>query len=440
MSSHTFLFDGHLRTLCSRTDAALDAAGFESLAIYAGRAKTLFLDDQSYPFKVNPHFKAWAPLRDAADCWIVYRPGAQLRLVFLQPTDYWHKPPSLPGDYWTPHFAIDVIREPDEARAHVQGLPRCAFIGEWSEEFSGWGFTGCNPPQLLELLHYPRARKTPYELECMRLASARGATGHRAAEAAFRAGASEFEIHMAYLQATQHTDAELPYSNIVALNANAAVLHYQYQERHLPRERHSFLIDAGAEVAGYASDITRTYSNIDDDFQSLIEGVHELQLQLCDQVRPNVDYADIHLNAHRLIASLLRDSGIIDMEADDAVASGLSGVFFPHGVGHLLGLQVHDVAGFTVSPDGKQKARPAGHPYLRLTRTLEPGFVVTIEPGLYFIDSLLQEARKSAHAKHVDWGKVESFRRYGGIRIEDNVACTDGEPENLTRAAFAALG
>lgn len=433
------MFDGHIRTLRSRTDAALDAAGFESLAIYAGRAKTLFLDDQPYPFKVNPHFKAWAPLRDAAECWILYRPAQQLRLVFLQPVDYWHKPPSLPGDYWTPHFAIDVIREPDDARAHMQGLPRCAFIGEWSEEFSGWGFTEHNPPRLLELLHYPRARKTPYELECMRLASVRGATGHRAAEAAFRAGASEFEIHMAYLQATQHTDSELPYSNIVALNANASVLHYQHQERHLPRERHSFLIDAGAEVAGYASDITRTYSNIDDEFQSLIDGMHKLQLQLCEQVRPNVDYADIHLSAHRLIAALLRESEIIDMEADDAVASGLSGVFFPHGVGHLLGLQVHDVSGFTISADGTQKARPAGHPYLRLTRTLEPGFVVTIEPGLYFIETLLQEARKSAHARHIDWHRVESFRRYGGIRIEDNVACTEGEPENLTRRAFAAV-
>jgi Xaa-Pro dipeptidase len=135
----------------------------------------------------------------------------------------------------------------------------------------------------------------------------------------------------------------------------------------------------------------------------------------------------------------LRTSGVITMGADDAVASGLSGVFFPHGVGHLLGLQVHDVSGFSVTPEGKHKARPAGHPYLRLTRTLEPGFVVTIEPGLYFIDSLLAAARESAHAAHIDWRQVERFRPFGGIRIEDNVACTAGAPENLTREAFAKL-
>ena len=114
----------------------------------------------------------------------------------------------------------------------------------------------------------------------------------------------------------------------------------------------------------------------------------------------------------------------------------MSGVFFPHGVGHLLGLQVHDVAGFSIDADGTQKGAPAGHPYLRLTRTLEPGFVVTIEPGLYFIDALLEQARSSAHGKHINWQQVERFRPYGGIRIEDNVACTDGAPENLTRPAL----
>ena len=430
------LYKDHVGTLRTRTDTALAACGFDSLAIYAGQPKVLFLDDQSYPFKVNPQFKAWAPLKDAAESWIVYRPGAPLQLVFVQPADFWHKPPAVPGDYWTRHFNIDVIRAAPQARAHLQGLQRCAFIGEWREEFADWGFAAHNPLRLIELLHYPRAIKTPYELECMRMASTRGATGHRAAEAAFRAGASEFEIHMAYLQATRHTENELPYSNIIALNANAAVLHYQYQERQLPRERRSFLIDAGAEVAGYASDITRTYSNVDDDFQALITGMHGLQQELCDDVRAGTDYADIHISAHRRIAALLQRSGIIDMAADDAVESGLSGVFFPHGVGHLLGLQVHDVAGFTVSPEGTQKARPAGHPYLRLTRTLQPGFVVTIEPGLYFIETLLEEARATQHARHIDWRQIERFKPYGGIRIEDNVACTNAAPENLTRAAF----
>lgn len=433
------LFPAHLQTLRSRTDEAMAACGFDSLAIHSGRLWMQFLDDQPYPFKVNPHFKAWAPLTDAPDCWILYQPAKPIRLLFLQPNDYWHKPPALPTEYWAKHFSIEVIREASEARGPIMRLPNCALIGEWQAEYSEWGFAAGNPNTLLDRLHYPRARKTEYELECQRQASLRGARGHKAAESAFRSGASEYEIHIEFMRATQHTEAGLPYPNIIALNENTAVLHYQHQEIAAPLQSRSFLIDAGGEVAGYSSDITRTYSAVNDEFQTLIDGMHKLQLEVCDEVRPGVDYASIHLSAHRKIAQLLRDSDVIATAPDDAVASGLSSIFFPHGIGHLLGLQVHDVSGFTINIDGKQKARPPGHPYLRLTRTLEPGFVVTIEPGLYFIDSLLESARSATFAREINWKQVERFRPYGGIRIEDNVACTTGAPENFTRDAFAKL-
>ena len=127
------------------------------------------------------------------------------------------------------------------------------------------------------------------------------------------------------------------------------------------------------------------------------------------------------------------------MSPESAVESGVSSTFFPHGLGHGIGLQVHDVAGFQKTEDGGTIEKPSGHPYLRLTRSLEPGMVTTIEPGLYFIDMLLAELKQKPAAKDVDWTRVDAFRKYGGIRIEDDVACTDGEPENLTRDAFAAL-
>lgn len=433
------LFDDHIRIQRQRADDALAACRFDTLAIHAGSPHMLFLDDHPYPFKPNPHFKLWVPLEDAVDCWLVYRPGEKLRLIFLQPADYWHQPPSLPHGFWTRHFQIEVIREPQDARLHLRNLGRCALIGEPQAQFADWGFAATNPEDLLNQLHYPRAIKTDYELECMRHASHAAARGHVAAEAAFRAGKSEYEIHMAYVRGTGHSERELPYSNIVALNENAAVLHYQHQEREAPAQHHSLLIDAGAQFHTYAADVTRTYAAKDGDFAALIAGMESLQLQLCAQVRDGTDYTKIHLDAHLRIAGLLHDSGVIKMSAADAVTSGLSAVFFPHGVGHLLGLQVHDVSGFSIDAQGTQKARPAGHPYLRLTRTLEPGFVVTIEPGLYFIDMLLDAARAGAHAQHINWRRVDEFRPYGGIRVEDDVACTTGEPDNLTRAAFAGL-
>jgi Xaa-Pro dipeptidase len=167
--------------------------------------------------------------------------------------------------------------------------------------------------------------------------------------------------------------------------------------------------------------------------------VDSLQQEICAEVRAETDYVDIHLSAHRKIAQALKEAGLIRSEIDAAVDSGLTSVFFPHGVGHLIGLQVHDVSGFAVDETGTQRPRPAGHPFLRLTRKLEPGFVVTIEPGIYFIDMLLREAREKAFGKDINWDLVEALHPYGGIRIEDDVVCTGDAPENLTREAFARV-
>jgi Xaa-Pro dipeptidase len=120
--------------------------------------------------------------------------------------------------------------------------------------------------------------------------------------------------------------------------------------------------------------------------------------------------------------------------------SGVTSVFFPHGIGHLLGLQVHDVGGVMGEPlGGHERERPKGHPYLRLTRMLEPGVVVTVEPGIYLIDSLLAAARADERRAHIDWAVVEELKPYGGVRIEDNVAATATKPENITRDAFARV-
>jgi Xaa-Pro dipeptidase len=259
-----------------------------------------------------------------------------------------------------------------------------------------------------------------------------------AAARAFASGASEFEIHLAFLEACGQREQELPYNAIIALNDSGAVLHYQVLEKHPPPTRHSLLIDAGAAFAGYASDITRTYSFADADFAALVGKFDELQQSLCAGVRAGVDWRDVHLSAHQLIAELLHESEITLCDADEAVDTGISSVFMPHGLGHLLGLQVHDVGGLARSPEGGEIPRPDGHPFLRLTRILEEGFVVTMEPGLYFIDSLLSQAKGDSRRAKINWTRIDSLRKFGGIRIEDNLAVTATGAENLTRDAFRA--
>jgi len=426
------LYSDHISTLKQRADRALAEAKFDHLVVHAGSQRLQFLDDMYYPFKVNPQFKAWVPVVDNPHCWIVYTPGQKPRLIYWQPVDYWHKPADTPSGFWVEHFDIRMIADPGDAKQHFPTAGHVAFIGEGE----------ANPEEVLNALHYERAWKTDYELECLRRANERGARGHRATERAFLNGSSEYELHVDYLRATDHTEEELPYGNIIALNEHASVLHYYHHERRRldPARRHSFLIDAGASFNGYASDITRTHSaNDHDEFHDLIAAMDEAQQALCDEVRPGVNYPDLHMLAHRRIADILARFDFISLDADAIVEKRISSAFFPHGVGHYLGLQVHDVGGFMADRSGKAIEKPEGHPYLRLTRKLEPRNVFTIEPGLYFIEPLLTELAAGENSKHVNWPKVDSFRKFGGIRIEDNIAVTERGFENMTRNAFAAV-
>jgi Xaa-Pro dipeptidase len=273
----------------------------------------------------------------------------------------------------------------------------------------------------------------------LRLASQRGATGHVAAEAAFREGRSEFDIHQAYCKAVSHTDSELPYGNIVALNNHSSVLHYTDFDRKPPETARSFLIDAGARVHGYASDITRTYAYDDERFAELVERMDKLQLDIIQKIRIGLDYSSLHVDTHRMIAGLLVDAGIATGDADTLLSTGVTSAFFPHGLGHLLGIQVHDIGGYMVDESGSFLDPPSGHPFLRLTRTLEENMVFTIEPGVYVIDMLLENLRGSSAESHVNWDSVDWLRPFGGIRIEDNIRVTSTGTENMTRDAFAAI-
>ena len=432
------LYPEHLRTIMRRTDQSLAGTDFDALVIEAGVPPTLFLDDQDYPFKVNPHFKAWVPVVDNPKSLLIYAPGAPPRVLFHQPDDYWHQAPRMPEASWARAVELIALSNPATASTHWASLGRIAFIGAASR-FPDASADAVNPPELLRRLHYDRAVKTAYELECMRRASDLGARGHNAALAAFRDGESEYHAHMRYLAACVQREEEMPYNSIIAYNEHAAVLHYQHLDRRPPAELRSFLIDAGAQYRGYAADITRTHAAKPGRFADLVEALNVAQLRLCEEIVAGRDYREVHLSAHRMLGDTLRDLGVTTVAGDVALDRGVTGVFFPHGIGHLLGLQVHDVGGVMGDLAGGERQRPEGHPYLRLTRMLEPGVVVTVEPGLYFIDSLLAAARAGDKRQYIDWNVVEELRPFGGIRIEDNVVATATIPENMTRDAFARL-
>jgi Xaa-Pro dipeptidase len=391
------LYPAHIEAIKARHDHALEIAGAGHVIIFSGAPKLVFLDDSCYPFKANPHFVGWLPLTATPFCYLIHTPGEVPILVYYQEKDYWHTPPADPQGYWTDHFDIRVVHTVDDVARHLpQTRDKCILIGDIGDETHAFNIERINPASAINILHYARSEKTGYELACMRAASRRAVKGHRAAEEAFRAGKSEYEIHLAYCRAVKHTENELPYANIIALNENSAIMHYQHQARESPAKTRSFLIDAGANVHGYASDITRSYSFED---------------------RVTVGLA----------------SGSIE----SLIENGVTTAFFPTGLGHLLGIQVHDVGGFMEDESGNTIDRPSGHRWLRLTRTLEVDQVLTIEPGCYVIGMLLENLEGTPGAAMVNRDKVEWLRPFGGARIEDNVRVLADGCENFTRAAFA---
>ena len=432
------LYRAHVAAVSARHDHALEQAGASHIVIYSGHPATAFLDDYQMPFKPNPHFVAWAPLTKLPSSCIVYTPGEKPRLVYYQPRDYWHVVPGEPDGYWTDAFDIRIVHDREAIAAELPAeRAKCILIGAFDDPADAFGIERINPTTAINILHFARGRKTDYEVAVLKLASARAAAGHRAAEQAFRAGASEFDIHRAYCAAVSHTDPELPYGNIVALNEHGAILHYTDFDRQPPAEPRSFLIDAGAQVHGYAADVTRSYSFRDRDFSALIGRVDAMQRAIVAEVMPGVDFRELHVGTHLRLATLLADAGLASGSPESLLANGVTTAFFPHGLGHLLGVQVHDVGGFLADEAGMTIDPPSGHPYLRLTRVLEEDMVLTIEPGLYVIDLLLDGLRGTPAEQQVNWSAVDWLRPFGGIRIEDNVRVTQSAPENLTRAAFA---
>ena len=433
------LHGAHQQHVESVLDAALAAADCDAVIIDAGQPHTYFLDDQDAPLRLNPLFKWFTPLVAAPGSAILKRRGERARLLWFQPRDYWHLPPADPDPGWTGRFEVDLVHD-QQARERLLSdwlatAGRCAWLGENAAAESN---RGCrpNPPEILHHVHFVRATKTPYELACMRMATRRGVLGHRAARDSFEAGGSELDVHLAYLGASRQTDADTPYANIVAFDRHAAVLHYQHRDARRAAQ-HTFLIDAGATSNGYASDITRTWArDRSSTFAALLQRMDDMQQQIVAAVAPGLPYPDLDVYAHQLLAGVLLEAGLCRGPADALIDTGITRAFLPHGLGHMLGLQTHDCGGLIADASGTPAPPPERDPALRNTRTIEPGQVFTIEPGLYFIPMLLDALRGSGHATLVNWPAVEALMCCGGIRIEDNVIVTDTGVENMTRGAF----
>jgi Xaa-Pro dipeptidase len=429
----TRLYTDHVADLTTRYGRALREAGFDAVVLHSGSPKkrTEF-DDQYWPLRVTPHFQHWLPLAQA-DCAVILEAGKGPTLAWLKAVDYWENPAIPETTHFTAAFAIKETKRAEDVKEHVP-RGRVAFVGEDASRASMWGIDAVNPAALVAALDQLRVTKTAYEVLCLAEANRRAAVGHAAVVSAFRAGdRSELDLHLDFLRATGQDDPETPYKNIVALGANAATLHHVSYVKH-PKATpvQSLLVDAGATYQGYCSDITRTWVKgtgaTASAFGALVDGVEKMQQRLCGAVTIGLPFEQLHDETHRQIATILRDVGLSSLSAGELVERGVTRAFLPHGLGHSLGLQCHDVGCALIKPR-------EDNPWLRNTSPVAEGQCFTIEPGIYFIDALLAPLRQGPLSSGIDWKLVGELAVLGGVRIEDDLVVTGGADvtRNLTR-------
>jgi Xaa-Pro dipeptidase len=424
-------FQDHISRLQRATESILESHQLEAIVLCSGAAQSRNrFDDQSWPLSPTPAYSHWCPLIEP-DTFVVVRTGRKPTLVRTVVDDFWEATPPPESDhFWSafdvvtvgPGHAGDVL--PGGKVAVITRDPGAAPPGE------------VNPQALIAALDATRTTKSAYEIECLAEATRRAVRGHRRTEERFRAGdVSELELHLAFLDASEQDDPTTPYKNIVALGAHSAVLHYVAYERTKVSGDTSLLVDAGAKTNGYGSDITRSYvrgtSAGARAFGELITRMDALQQEVIRLIKPGMPYEQLHDESHRLLAGVLHDLGIGKASPADLVDRGITRVFFPHGLGHSLGVTVHDVG-------MKLKAPRSDNKFLRNTSTIEVGQVFTIEPGFYVIDALVAPLKSDERERLVDWNKIEELRPFGGIRIEDNVVVQEHGVRNLTREAYSA--
>ena len=284
-------------------------------------------------------------------------------------------------------------------------------------------------------LTHARRPKDAAEIELMEKAIKATAIGHEVARSLIKPGITERQLQIELEAAMFRAGADgLGYATIVGSGPNSAVLHFSPTNRQVGKAE-VVLIDAGGEVNGYTADVTRTHpasGTFSADQQMIYDAVLLANEQVIDGCKIGTEWSELHKLAAISMAESLHKMGIIRCSAQEAFDTELISLFFPHGIGHMVGLGVRDAGGSFPGRDGQCKVAGVA---IRMDLPLEDGYLVTVEPGLYFIPALLRdEERRNKYRDVADWTAIEPLIGKLGVRIEDNVLVTKSRPRNLTKA------
>jgi Xaa-Pro aminopeptidase len=400
----------------------------------------------SVPFRQDSTFLYYTGCTAPDAALLLDEDGATLFLAEPPPDDaLWHGP-SEPREGLRDRLGVDRILAPEALPARIAGRP-VATLAVPDEARNAWLSQLVGRPlrfgvaygddDLVAAVIQARRTKSDAEIAEMRVAARHTEAAFRAVMGASRPGATERGLAAVFHGVLAAAGCTTGYHPI--LTVRGEVLHNHHHDGTL-RAGDLLLLDAGAEVpSGYGVDVTRTWAvsgTPDGRQRAVLDAVLAAQTAAIGICRPGVRYRAVHDAACRVIADFLRHEGLLRCSVDEALASGAHGVFYPHGTGHHLGLDVHDLENFGDRPSyppGQGRPPQFGTRYLRLDLPLEPGWVVTVEPGFYAVPAILHDpALRSALGDRVDWDRAEAWLGFGGVRIEDDVHITDGDPEVLT--------
>jgi len=341
-----------------------------------------------------------------------------------------------PTDYFRRLYQVDEVHFTDEALACLQALqPSTIYVIKSIKDMPDCiaSFTK-NDEALKEALDQCRLIKSEEELDLMRHVNKISSYAHTEVMKACHPGMKEFELEALFLHLTYVNGRcrYTAYTCICASGKHGATLHYPNNDKDVS-EGHMILLDMGAEYHCYCSDITCSFpanGKFTQDQKEVYETVLAAQTAVMAAMKPGVPWEDMHRLAERVICEGLLKHGFIQGSIDDLLKHHVPALFFPHGLGHVLGLDTHDVGGY---PKGVTKIQEPGIKNLRARRNLEKGMVITVEPGIYFIEALLGPALTDPVLSHyLNADKIKRFMNFGGVRLEDDVIVTENGIENMT--------
>lgn len=406
----------------------------EILVVGAGRPLPKpEVSDQLMPFWTHQEYFHLTGLNDAAGAVVVFDPqdGAA----------------GSPGGGW--HSFVPTVTEAErvwEGRSQLPGEPMDDF-GPWLRARStrqtvmlgtpvpDMAFDAARTAEVRLAFQHARRAKDAAEIDTLRRGAAATASGYAAIQPLLRPGIDErtiqIELEAGYFR---HGAQKTGYDTIVGIGAQSAVFHGTPSPYRIARDGDFILIDSGAELDRYVTDVTRTYvaGNASGFQRELMAIVRRSLERATSRCRPGAEWKEIHLGAAVDLMEGLVELGLLKGNPTALVEREAHMLFFPHGVGHMVGLGVRDASG--MEPGRERDPRPSLK-NLRMDLTLRPGYVVTVEPGLYFIPTILNDrSRRERFSDCVAWHRVEPHLQLGGVRFEENLLITDSEPENLTAA------